>query len=363
VKNSRLAGNSQKEYFFLAERRPVLDVGLPVEHYEDRHSQEGEAMSDIATEAVDFFNEVLRERKLDLTSVLMWTYTFGPLNEYQADVIRESVRRRGLAGLNKESRDAEPSATEVHFGEVRVHTTDSFAERICWLDELARNNRCELVDWGVGKPSAGSVAPQRTTIGRRVFSAIRRHFVIHLVLLLALAPILIYIAAMYHRRGFDNRIHGRLDQAIADDTEALRFHADARTFNNRGVAYRKKGDLDRAIADYSEAIRLDPHYALAYVNRCRAYMKKRDINQALSDVNMAIVINPQMARAYTSRGHVYLVKGDLDRAIADYDMAIQLEPEVDAEPYRYRAFAYRAKGDFQKADEDFAKARQLPYSP
>jgi tetratricopeptide (TPR) repeat protein len=54
----------------------------------------------------------------------------------------------------------------------------------------------------------------------------------------------------------------RMDRAIAEYTEALRFDPDdANVYNKRGEAYFGKSDYDKAIADYEAASRIDPNNA------------------------------------------------------------------------------------------------------
>jgi tetratricopeptide (TPR) repeat protein len=66
-------------------------------------------------------------------------------------------------------------------------------------------------------------------------------------------------AAMYVRRGFDYLSKNDFDNAIADDSAALKLDPrNVYAVSNRAVAYARQGERDRAIADYAEARKLDP---------------------------------------------------------------------------------------------------------
>jgi tetratricopeptide (TPR) repeat protein len=122
---------------------------------------------------------------------------------------------------------------------------------------------------------------------------------------------------------------GRIDQAIADDTEAIRLDPlTPEYFDNRGLSYAANGQYDRAIADYNEAIRLRPE-AKFLTNRGDSYNFKGDYDRAIADYDRAIALNPGFYLAYNNRGAAYGKKGAIDRAIADYEQALRINPQFD----------------------------------
>jgi len=64
------------------------------------------------------------------------------------------------------------------------------------------------------------------------------------------------VAAAYTNRGNAYLFIGKVDNAIADFTQAIRLKPDADLYTSRGAAYYQKGDVDRAKADWAEAKRL-----------------------------------------------------------------------------------------------------------
>jgi tetratricopeptide (TPR) repeat protein len=75
---------------------------------------------------------------------------------------------------------------------------------------------------------------------------------------------------------------GRLDEAIAEDREAIRLKKDyAEAHNNLGVVLQDKGQVDEAIAEYREAIRLKKDLALAHCNLGGMLEQKGEFNEAL----------------------------------------------------------------------------------
>src|SRR4051812_24213345 len=88
-----------------------------------------------------------------------------------------------------------------------------------------------------------------------------------------------------------------------------------------------RGELDQAITDQSEAIRLNPKLAFAYTERGAAYAAKREFERAITDYTESIRIDPTYSHAYNNRGAAYENMGDFKRAIADYDAAFAINPQ------------------------------------
>lgn len=120
---------------------------------------------DIVAEALAFFNEVRGENDLDLASPLTWGYILGPLGEGQVEAVKEALGRQGFAGVAAVRQEGSESLHEVHFSEVRIHTPDSFAERIQGLADLARTHGCELLDWSIEADPGGDDEPESEADG------------------------------------------------------------------------------------------------------------------------------------------------------------------------------------------------------
>jgi len=95
-------------------------------------------------------------------------------------------------------------------------------------------------------------------------------------------------------------------------------------YHNRGGAYLRTGKLDEAIADYTEAIAIGPKRAVTYYGRGSAYLQMGDLDHAIADFTKAISLRPEDLVAYYDRGLAYAKKGEVDRAIADLTKAEKL---------------------------------------
>jgi tetratricopeptide (TPR) repeat protein len=105
-------------------------------------------------------------------------------------------------------------------------------------------------------------------------------------------------AAAYDNRAYAYRHKGLVDQAIADETQALALNPnDANGYNNRGNAYDDKGLYDQAIADYTRAIGIEPDNAFAYFNRGDTYGKMGRRDAAANDYRAALRIDPTLQKA------------------------------------------------------------------
>ncbi len=91
---------------------------------------------------------------------------------------------------------------------------------------------------------------------------------------------------------------GRLDEAIAHFSEALRIEPDyADAHNNLGVALADEGKLDEAIAHLSEALRIDPNYAEAHYNLGLALVGQGKLDEAIAHYSKALRIKPDYTKA------------------------------------------------------------------
>ena len=125
----------------------------------------------------------------------------------------------------------------------------------------------------------------------------------------------------------------------------------AALYTVRGMAAFGAGRVDDAIADQSRAIRLAPKDPLGYFSRAYIYRAKGDDSRALADFTQAIVHGRKLPLARNFRGNIYLDKGDYNRAIVDYTEAIKLRPTL-ASAHASRGHARRAKGEHDRAIAD-----------
>jgi tetratricopeptide (TPR) repeat protein len=164
---------------------------------------------------------------------------------------------------------------------------------------------------------------------------------------------------VFLNRGAANNAKWRFDEAIRDQSEALRLNptlTDAHI--GRGFAYQRKGEREKAVIDFSEAIRLDPNSAAAYYNRGTVLLQNSEPERALPDFEEAVRCNPQSVEPLVMRGLCYLAQNNLDRALANFDGAIATD-STNAMGYMERANLYFRKGEYEKGDRDREYARRL----
>ena len=84
--------------------------------------------------------------------------------------------------------------------------------------------------------------------------------------------------------------------------------------------------LEETIADCTEAIRLDPDSPQLYLERAGAHSKLDRYEEAVADYDRAIGIDSDNAAAYLGRCHAKSELGRHEEAIEDYDRAVDLDP-------------------------------------
>lgn len=124
--------------------------------------------------------------------------------------------------------------------------------------------------------------------------------------------------SLYVARGSYRRAAGKLDDALADLDQALKFSPnDFEALFYRAGVWREKGNLPAAISDIGRAIAINPLNGAALSNRCYLLLKAGDLKKALADCDSAISLNPKSEPALATRCAVKLSLGDTDGAMAD----------------------------------------------
>lgn len=121
---------------------------------------------------------------------------------------------------------------------------------------------------------------------------------------------------------------GRLEDAVAAFSEALRFGPDAKVFLNRGVALERLGRHRLAAEDFTSALRLRPDDADAYRGRGVARDEVGDYSGAVADYSEALRLQPRNAETLFDRAAAYEHWRRYRAASADYQAALQIDPEL-----------------------------------
>jgi tetratricopeptide (TPR) repeat protein len=136
---------------------------------------------------------------------------------------------------------------------------------------------------------------------------------------------------------------GKLDEAIAHYSEALRIKPDyANAHNNLGAALADRGKPDEAIAHYSEALRIRPDYADAHLNIGVSLAEQGKLDEAIAHFTEALRIKPDSAKAHNDLGVALASQGKLDEAIAHFTEALRIKPDY-ADAQKNLEFALRGK--------------------
>jgi tetratricopeptide (TPR) repeat protein len=121
--------------------------------------------------------------------------------------------------------------------------------------------------------------------------------------------------------------------------------------HNSGQVRVAAGRLEEALADFTEAINQDPNFAPYHFDRAAVLHRLGRDEEALVDYAAAIRLSPPLAEAYYNRGDVRAGLGDLEGALADFDYTLELRPEF-VPAYVYRAGLHADAGNDEQARQD-----------
>ena len=98
--------------------------------------------------------------------------------------------------------------------------------------------------------------------------------------------------------GLDHAEMHRLEETIADCTEAIRLDSDnPRLYLERAGALSRLDRYEEAVADYNRVIGLDPGDAAPYLGRCHAKSELGRHEEAIEDYDHAVGLDPSSTAA------------------------------------------------------------------
>jgi tetratricopeptide (TPR) repeat protein len=159
-------------------------------------------------------------------------------------------------------------------------------------------------------------------------------------------------AADFVRRGNIYLEAGKLDEAIADFTEAHRLDPNNKwAMADRGIAYVWKRDFDKATEDFAAADAVDPDNPALTRGRALLAELKGDFEQAVTGYSKSLAKDPDNVFAQTHRASSLIGLGRTDEALQDLDNVLKADPS-NVTALTARATVYRSLGQNDKALAD-----------
>jgi tetratricopeptide (TPR) repeat protein len=111
-------------------------------------------------------------------------------------------------------------------------------------------------------------------------------------------------AKAWNNRCWDRAVLGRLEEALADCSEALRLAPDdPATLDSRGFTYLKLGRFEQAIADYDAALAHNPRDPGSLYGRGLARLRgQNDPEGGRADLAAAKALDPGIAAEFARYG-------------------------------------------------------------
>lgn len=171
-------------------------------------------------------------------------------------------------------------------------------------------------------------------------------------------------ADLHNRLGALRLQQGRVQEAREAFARAVGLwphYADAH--NNLGSALEREGRLADAVAQYREAVRLRPDYAVARDNLATALAGQGLLDEAVREGQEAVRVAPGFVQARNNLGLILVGAGRPREAIEQYEAALRIAPDY-AVARANLAGAYGLVGRFEEASQAYRDAlRQDPRRP
>ena len=152
---------------------------------------------------------------------------------------------------------------------------------------------------------------------------------------------------------------GQLDDALVQDTEAVRLKPDLVSARyNLANALSSRGRFAEAIAHYEAAVRLKPDYAKAHFNLGNALLQQNRKAEAAEHYRAAVRAEPAYVEARDNLGSVLLDLGQLPEAEEQFQQVLRLNPN-QVETHCNLGAVYFLQGKLAASATEYERALQL----
>ncbi len=100
------------------------------------------------TEAEQFFESVASD--FDTASPLRWSFFVDGATEDQVDPIMRAAQSMGFTDVEPIADDGQEGRYSLCFAEIRVHTAESFVQRLAEVNQLAAREGLSPSDYSAG---------------------------------------------------------------------------------------------------------------------------------------------------------------------------------------------------------------------
>ncbi len=160
----------------------------------------------------------------------------------------------------------------------------------------------------------------------------------------------------YYNIGNALRDQGKLDEAIVCYRQVLKIYPyDIDIYNNLGIIFQSQGRLEEAAGCFSKILQIKPDNAKAHYNLGMILQWQDKPEEAIDHFYQALKANPNDANSYFKLGVIVQSQGRLDEAIGHYSKAIHIRP-IFPEAHNNLAMLLAQQG---KLDEAIQHYRQV----
>jgi tetratricopeptide (TPR) repeat protein len=154
---------------------------------------------------------------------------------------------------------------------------------------------------------------------------------------------------------------GKLDEGIADLSDAIKAEPLAWLHLERGTGWLQRGNRENAAADYDRAIELDKKMGEARVRRGIVHCLNKDYEKGMDCLREGLRLEPDSALGYAWRGYAWMSTHELEKGVKDCEHAIKLDSTC-GDAYLHRGMISYSRKQYPKAAADFEEAVRRPFT-